>query len=470
MHNQPTTWDKENIRRHVEVAKISIFLIFALCALAGCGFQSNSQSGQGTQFTAAIQGGNQVLTTVPGSFSNLHMINVTTGWASSWDLAGDGSYAILRTTDGGHHWKSTLKCKPTQPLGKDFVASCYTDFYSASVATATAPEYDAQTQTSSLRIFHTSDGGATWQSSVLVAGYLETPPTFVDTQHGWALVTEGFPGPDPGSTYIGQTISLYRTSDGGRSWQRVAHGPSTSQLGTTSDDAYGVAPLTANARLEFTSASTGWLVGWTESQSGAEQDWLYATHDGGATWRQATFSPAGAPYNTPVFFTTRDGVIAAFATGTNSLGETSASTFYTTHDGGSTWNGTSVPFDITTGAFIDMTHAWALVTHTDVSGSLTATALGLTPSTAGSPGNFTTTTLNLTSDGWQHWTAIRLPTTFKQIYGFDFVSPTTGWAFAENRTKFFPEPGGGRSKGDIIALLQTTNGGHTWRQVSRSQV
>src|SRR5690349_6509712 len=72
MDNQSTTWDTGNARRHVGIAKASIFLIFALCALAGCGFRSNSQSGQSTQFSATIQGGNQVLTTVPGAFSNLH--------------------------------------------------------------------------------------------------------------------------------------------------------------------------------------------------------------------------------------------------------------------------------------------------------------------------------------------------------------------------------------------------------------
>lgn len=261
MYNRSSTRDRENARRHLGISKTGIFLIFALCALAGCGFRSDQQPGQNTQSSMTIQGSNQALTTVPGAFSNLHMISTTVGWATSWDLAGDGGYAILHTTDGGHHWKSTLKCKPTQPLGKGFVASCYTDFRSAFVATATAPEYDGQTRTSRLRIFHTSDGGTTWQSALLNAGYLETQPTFVDALHGWALVTEGFPGPDPGSSSIGQNISLYRTSDGGRSWQRVARGPATSQLGVTSDDGYGVAPLTANARMSFTSASMGWLAG-----------------------------------------------------------------------------------------------------------------------------------------------------------------------------------------------------------------
>jgi photosystem II stability/assembly factor-like uncharacterized protein len=467
MESELSTRNKRDTGRYRVRSKVSIFLILALCALAGCGSRSNQQSDQSTQFTAMIQGGTRVLTTVPGALSNPHMISPLVGWATSWDLAGDGSYAILRTTDGGHHWKSTLKCKPTQPIGKGFVASCSTDFHSASIATVTAPEYDTSTRTSSLRIFHTADGGATWQSSVLVAGYLETQPTFVDALHGWALVTENFPGPDPGSSYIGQNISLYRTSDGGRSWQRVAHGPATSQLNTTSDDAYGVAPLTANARMEFTSVTTGWLDGFTRNQN-----WLYVTHDGGVTWRQVSLSPTGSSYHAPVFFTPQDGVLTTTVTGgTNALGETTrTSMLYITHDGGATWQSSAVPFDITTGAFIDMTHAWALVTHTTISGSLTATATGFTPPATGNPDDFTTTTLDMTGDDWQHWTEIRLPTTFKQIYDFDFVSPTTGWALAENRTHSFPAPGGGRSKGDVIVMLQTTDGGHTWQQISRSQV
>ena len=153
-----------------------------------------------------------------------------------------------------------LKCLPTQDMGKGF-EGCSTDFHSASVATVVQPEYNSKTQTSRIRIFHTSDGGQTWQSSVIDARDLETPAVFVDALHGWVFSTDHFPGPDPGSAYIGGQIALYRTSDGGKSWQRIASGPSTSQIATTSDDAYGIPPFAASAHMQFVTPSTGWLIG-----------------------------------------------------------------------------------------------------------------------------------------------------------------------------------------------------------------
>ena len=78
--------------------------------------------------------------------------------------------------------------------------------------------------------------------------------------------------------------------------------------------------------------------------------------------------------------------------------------------------------------------------------------------------------LYITSDGWKHWTKVQIQTTFKRIYAFDFVSPTLGWAFADNRTVFHPGAGGGPSKGEVIALLQTTDGGRIWQEIAHSVV
>jgi photosystem II stability/assembly factor-like uncharacterized protein len=461
--------DDRNARGWWVTTKASTILIFALFMVSGCGFPQSQGQSQNAQTFATIQRGNQVLTTVPGAFSSLDMISATVGWAVSWDLAGSGSYVILRTTDGGSHWRAALRCTSTQGEGRGFMESCWEDFRSATVATVVQPEYDAKTQISQIRIFHTADGGATWQNSVLAARDLETPATFIDALHGWALVTEDFPGRDPGSSYIGQEISLYRTSDGGQTWQRAAHGPANSQLGVTSDDAYGVAPLTANARITFSSLTTGWLVGSTFQRNGSSQNWLYITRDGGVTWRQTslTFVANAFVPGSPIFFTPQDGVLPVEVAGSM----VNTGMLYTTHDGGQTWSSTAVPFDITNGGFIDMEHAWTLATDVDVSASLTATAVSMTapnPPTPNDSGDLTS--LRITSDGWQHWTEVHLPAAPKRIYGFDFVSPTIGWALTDNRTKSFPAPGGGLSKGDVVTLLKTADGGATWQEIALSQV
>ncbi len=422
-----------------------IVLILSLLTLLSCGIQHNTGS---QSSSSVVTTGNQPATsTLTGDLTELHMINATVGWAVSWDLAGTGnSYHILRTTDAGVHWKIVLQCTSTQGAGKGFIVGCVTDFHSASVATVLAPEFDSATQESQSRIFHTSDGGQTWQSSVVKARYLETPAVFVDALHGWFLATDHFPGYDPGSDYIGKEIALYRTVDGGKSWQRVASGPATSQLPVTSDDAYGIVPLTAATRMRFVTATTGWLAGTSFHSEQSEFSWLYVTHDAGVTWHQVdiSFPPQPLLLWPPRFFTQQDGLLPALTSGPapqNAPG----TILYATHDGGETWTGTAVPFDVTNGEFLDMSNAWA-------------------PAVNGNDKAFYTT-----NDGWQHWTKGHMKVTFKNISGFSFVSHSLGWALADNRTSFLL-PGSGPRKGDIIALLKTTDGGQTWQEIAHSVV
>jgi photosystem II stability/assembly factor-like uncharacterized protein len=347
--------------------------------------------------------------------------------------------------DGGHTWESVLECLPTQGVGKGFVEACATDFHSSSVATVVQPEFDSQTQTSRLRIFHTSDGGQTWQSSVLAARDRETPAEFVDGLHGWVFATDHFPGPDPGSDYIGGQIALYRTSDGGASWQRVAGGPSTPQIATTTDDSYGIPPFAASARLQFVTPSTGWLIGTSTLPDLSNDSWLYVTHDGGSSWQQVALAfPAEAlALWRPTFFSEQEGVFPVLTFGPapqNAQG----TLVFSTQDGGQTWTSRAVPMDVTSAVFLDLQHAVAI----DTAGKALLT----------------------TSDGWQHWGTVPLHTPYTTFSGFDFVSPALGWVLAYNRTRFLPEPGGGLQQGDVVALLHTTDGGKTWQEIAHSVV
>lgn len=65
--------------------------------------------------------------------------------------------------------------------------------------------------------------------------------------------------------------------------------------------------------------------------------------------------------------------------------------------------------------------------------------------------------------------AVSVDTEGKALY-LTFISLVVGWALADNRTTFLPEPGGGIRKGDVIALLQTTDGGRTWQEIAHSTV
>jgi photosystem II stability/assembly factor-like uncharacterized protein len=142
----------------------------------------------------------------------------------------------------------------------------------------------------------------------------------------------------------------------------------------------------------------------------------------------------------PTFFTEQDALFSVLISS-----PVPQTILYTAHDGGQTWTNTTVPFDVTNAMFIDMNHAVATI--------------------ASGNGFY------ITNDGWKHWTKVEIQSTFKLIFAFDFVSPALGWALADNPPAHpLPEPGGGMSKGYVIALLQTTDGGRTWREIAHSVV
>ena len=61
-----------------------------------------------------LPGENQPMTsTIVGALDNLHMINAEVGWAESMHYQDDPIYStVLRTVDGGKHWKAVLKMHP----------------------------------------------------------------------------------------------------------------------------------------------------------------------------------------------------------------------------------------------------------------------------------------------------------------------------------------------------------------------
>jgi photosystem II stability/assembly factor-like uncharacterized protein len=376
---------------------------------------------------------------IPGALLSVRMMDASVGWAESWDPAGSGAYLILRTTDGGSRWKLLVQCFPTEGLGKS--GFCPTDFRSATVATVVEPDYARQTQ----RIFHTSDGGQTWQRSVIAAADLETPALFVDGLHGWAFATDHFPGPDATSSYIGGQIALYRTSDGGITWQRIASGSATSQIWTSSSDAYGAPPFAASARLQFVTPGLGWLMGTSAHPDLSTYTWMSVTDDGGITWRSVNLAfPAEAmAVWRPTFFTEREGVFPVLTFGPAPQ-NVRGTMLFKTQDGGQTWSSVAVPMDVTNATFLDLQHAVAL----DIDKKAIVS----------------------TSDGGIHWTSVSLQLPFTRLMSADFVTPAVGWMLATNRTNSVLPEHGAPQKGDVFALLHTTDGGKTWQEIAHSVV
>jgi N-acetyl-anhydromuramyl-L-alanine amidase AmpD/photosystem II stability/assembly factor-like uncharacterized protein len=227
-----------------------------------------------------------------------------------WVLNGRG---LSSTSDGGASWRSILPpgLAPAAVRGVRFLRT--SGWLVAASGSGTAP----------LVLYRTSTGGATWTSTPLPAirdvdlgapveiAPLDDLPAFLDLRlepSRWSL----------------SRAALLQTSDGGLTWTR--------------------SPLPAAGSIAFPSLLDGWLVG------GFAHERLYATHDGGATWKLVTPPvPASGSiaYTPPTFSDPEAGVLPISV----SAGKTSSLRFDTTADGGSTWLqatsvrlGSAVPF------------------------------------------------------------------------------------------------------------------------------
>ena len=169
------------------------------------------------------------------------------GWVAA--LFPSGDYAILRTADGARTWTRGLTVPgDSHPI--------FMKFFDRSTGVF------ALLGTSPL-LRRTTDGGKTWSPlPVLDSTSAVDSWSFVDSTHGWMLADSP-----------SREARLYRTEDGGRSWDDL--GPPV----RSGDRAY---------QVHFASRTTGWL---TASVTGA---YLYRTVDSGATWSRVDLpAPTG---------------------------------------------------------------------------------------------------------------------------------------------------------------------------------
>jgi photosystem II stability/assembly factor-like uncharacterized protein len=332
---------------------------------------------------------------------SLHMIDASTGWSLS-------KQAVLRTTDGGSHWQNVSP--PHTRLTQDSIA----DFFSASLAWIATPRTNAATT----QILHTADGGQTWQRVTIQAAF-PRQISFIDSQHGWLLVSWQQPGGPA------ETISVLRTVDAGKTWTTISNALAAS----TDGPPLGQLPFGGQkSGIRFLNASTGWVTGTVLAPN---LTWLYMTYDGGSTWHQQPLPmPPGIvsarlSILSPTFFSPTDGILPINFV--NSATDSNIATaVYVTHDGGNTWQSTTpLPGAFNIVDFADSQHGWA----TD--GSV----------------------LYRTSDGGQHWKQLSTSESLKHISQLDFVSDQIGWAISSPAS-------------NSSSLLKTVDGGYTWTVIS----
>ena len=315
-------------------------------------------------------------------------------------------------------------------------------------------------------LFETSSGGQTWQSitpSSLSANQSIAAASFSDASHGWLAVL------GPG----GDTVDVYRTSDGGSTWYQ-----------SSVSMPQGLVDV-AHATLSTPDSSDIWLMLSASAGSGSEPIAIEISRDGGATFKPAYAPPPGTTSvpttyglkSAPVFNSRQDG----FLTGTSS---DPAPYFFATSDGAASWSAETLPtlcsicLEFTTyppvfpsnkdGLLLVAAapppspdrHITAL--YSTVNGGQSWSLgpvlqtfdpfLGVADLLSAHSGYLVAgnTLYSLTAAGWQN--VISLPE-FSSVMQIDFVSQNVGFALI-----------GGNGPFHLPQLLQTTDGGRSWSQ------
>jgi photosystem II stability/assembly factor-like uncharacterized protein len=347
------------------------------------------------------------------TITSIHMITEQVGWA-----LGRGSTPedhILRTGDGGYTWMDVSP--PEHELTIDEQAKDAEAFfldadqawviYRSRAPFPRAPEIPI--------VWRTLDGGLSWEPSHSLdltnldpsEGFMPTLH-FTDSQHGWLTIASG--------QTTESFLAVFRTADGGLSWDRT--------LVKSSEEALGRCIKTG---MVFANEETGFLT--HDCRGLYDVPFLSWTNDGGLEWHERDLPP---PSDAPDLFSTH--VCAALSPSMRSPltatlvvecqrsdDEDYTSYLYATGDGGQTWRIDVLPD-------VDM-HGYGLSLY-----FLDAES-----------GWWLGRKLYKTDDGGQTWAYLK---TVNWEGQFTFIDQEHGWAVARSD--------------DEIALVSTIDGGRTW--------
>lgn len=164
---------------------------------------------------------------------------------------------LVATTDGGRTWRDLTLPGDATPVDAAFVDASH-----GWVAAQSCSGGGATSSRCSAAVYVTGDGGKTWNRSVaphLTHGYLtgSAAVSFADPQHGWFFFKNASLQGD-----------LFRTADGGRSWQQVNDNLASGR--------------TVSGHPVFVNAQYGWIP--VDEGAAPFPGAIWRTIDGGRTW------------------------------------------------------------------------------------------------------------------------------------------------------------------------------------------
>lgn len=232
-------------------------------------------------------------------------VNTQTGWA----VGADGT--ILHTADGGQSWNRQVVDTTAEFTGLAFVDADHG--WAVTTTPTTFDDFFEEYTDWDAAIWHTSDGGQSWQRQILPdTARILHDVEFVDAQTGWAVGAKRAGEDTHGQLQHAGVI--YHTGDGGQTWT----------------EQYSLEERTFT-RADFIDASHGWVVGFP-TRSGSDQRAVLHTVDGGQSWEIQEPGNIYAPLWDVHFIDQNRGYIAG-ANYVADWGPPAMRTF----DGGTTW-------------------------------------------------------------------------------------------------------------------------------------
>lgn len=330
---------------------------------------------------------------------------------SGWAIQAKSGH-VLKTADGARHWTDITPW--SGPVYRNEAYSFVNDLDAWVLAMPASSSSFAPGAV----IFRTSDGGRTWQHRGEV--FLSGPPQLqaIDLNNAW-IYSEG-----PCTTQcIDQSMTIVRTSDGGSHWTNIMNSPI---LGRGSP---GALPPTCEkaSGLSFVTPARGWASG----QCLSGPPFFFMTNDGGLSWSRVDLPASPSLLNCrcevgPVIVASPTTAFVLVNVAPTQPNQISATLLYATSDQGKTWalkvSPVTTPFDQPN--FISGSDGWM---------------------TDG-------TTLYVTKAGGSRWNSI-IPSVSLGAAHLNFVTSGIGFAIVLS------------ADGSESRVYETVDGGYSWISV-----
>lgn len=307
---------------------------------------------------------------------------------------------VVTTNDGGVTWYNV-----TPPGLTDVGYSVFTDFLDASHAWVQT--VDSNNYPNAGTIYRTSDGGLSWEAfkTPFSAGDME----FLDANNGWIMA-------DLGVGAGSMAVAIFQTKDGGATWTRAYTNDPNTEGAADSLPLGGIKVMLVPLDM-----NTAWVGGVIYSSGST---YLFRTDDGGKSWSQVTMMlPAEAQSSELTieqvkFLSPTQGFLAVRLTSASL-----ETIFFTTTDGGQTWN--PAPVKLPNSGMLEIPSPSEMIFYYD-------------------------SQFYITKDGAQTFETVTPNIAFgESLTDMSFVDAITGWVITTSPT-------------NQRSLYKTTDGGLTW--------